>query len=294
VPLVQALRLHRDPNALFQQFARVALLDADTRLNEEYAAGHNDAGELCMDVVRELRDDGGVQAALGPLNPFGLSRFRVVEELHCNRGVGAAKCDGAWSTRRRGKNRFDDMISLSVQDVARNSDVVRSCIENTRPEEVPTVRCRSCQQTGSVTRCFRYTSCPTLLIIDLKRWSSHRKSNKQVAVPALAHVDALGSDYAFVGAACHHGSSLRAGHWDVIGSRGSPPVWYRFNDDEVTVVDLDSVLQSAVFCSSVTFVMFKRVGEQHVAPMAVDSDDDDDDGDGDVEMKDPPKLHRRS
>lgn len=152
------------------------------------------------------------------------------------------------------------------------------------------VATRHSPREASHTRCFRYTSCPTLLIIDLKRWLSHRKSSKQVAVPALAHVDALNSDYAFVAAACHHGPSLAAGHWTVIGSRGSPAVWYRFNDDEVSVVDINSVLQSADFRASVTFVVFKRVGEQHVAPMEIDEDDND--SDGDAEMKEAPRQRR--
>jgi hypothetical protein len=280
--LQHSLRPGSDPNEAFQRFCRVALTDEDTRFQKEYAAGHCDAGELLMDIIRHERDDGGVQAALGALNPFGCTQFRVVEEFTCSRGVGTGACKGQWTARRKRGQRYDDVLTLPVEQVAANSDVVKAVIHNTAPERLKEVRCHSCHTKGGVDRCFRYITCPSLLVILISRWKRGRKSSKHVSVPRSAHVDALNSDYDFVAAGCHHGSSLRSGHWTAVASRGDPVQWLKFNDNAVSAIDLDAVLASVEFRSSVCVVLYKRVGERHVAPEeAMDTDNDDD---SDVEM----------
>lgn len=275
VHLASALLDGSDPNALFQTFCVAALTDAHTRLRRGYARGQNDAGELLLDLIQHLHDDGGIAVALGELSPFGHSQFRTVEELSCSRGIGAGRCEGLWTVKRRGKsNRFDTVLAVPAAQIG-SKGLVSALLENTRPEAV-NVECRSCKMKGAVYRCTRFRDPPKLLVSVVNRWDSRgNKSNKAITVPASAHVAAMGADYELVSAICHHGADIETGHWTAFVERAGE--WFRANDTSVSRVGRDSHLRSRDFKTTIVLALFRRVSEQH-GDMAIDSEEDDDDG----------------
>jgi Ubiquitin carboxyl-terminal hydrolase len=108
-----------------------------------------------------------------------------------------------------------------------------------------------------------YQTPPQTLFIQIERESAGKKCLAPLAVPSSGHFDLFGTRYRLVGAAVHHGNSVRKGHWTALVLRAGG--WFRASDSTVQSADLASALDDGHFQQNVAALLFEREGAAAVA-----------------------------
>uniref|UniRef100_A0ACD5TMG4 Uncharacterized protein n=1 Tax=Avena sativa TaxID=4498 RepID=A0ACD5TMG4_AVESA len=207
--------------------------------------GHQDAHEFLRCLLDKL-DDYSVAPRLSSEEPSSIVKEvfggQLKSQLHC------PECNHC-------SDRLESFLDLSLE--LNQMDTVLDSLESfTKVEVVESFICDGCKSRVDMEKRLKVERAPEVLVIQLKRFESLGSSTSKIQEmvkyqleldlsPFMSSADTDPQNYDLYGVVEHLGNSSK-GHY-VCSIRSSETDWYHFNDEKVTKLSEDGVLDSKAY-----------------------------------------------
>ena len=104
-------------------------------------------------------------------------------------------------------------------------------------------QCRVCKTKTKAVKFLKVDETSPILCLHLKRFNNQgKKISKKVTFP-VSGLEVGNSTYSLISVICHHGTSIRHGHYSAycLSQSKETQTWYHYDDDNVTKVSVDQV-----------------------------------------------------